>query len=66
MLPYEIAFLDDDNAMKESPLDIVFNVLLGIDIILNFFSAYLDNEENVVKNRRVIKSSLLTKFLFIS
>lgn len=53
MLPYEIAFIDDDNAMKESALDIIFNILLGIDIVLNFFSAYLDNEENVVKNRRV-------------
>ena len=53
MLPYEIAFIDDDQSMKGSPLDIVFNVLLGIDIILNFFAAYLDNEENVVKNRKV-------------
>lgn len=53
MLPYEIAFIDDDNAMQGSAIDIIFNVLLGIDIILNFFSAYLDNEENVVKNRRV-------------
>lgn len=54
MLPYEIAFVDSDDSMKETPMDIAFNVLLAIDIILNFFSAYLDNEENVVKNRRVI------------
>lgn len=53
MLPYQIAFIDDDINMEESFLDIVFNVCLGIDIILNFFSAYLDNEENVVKNRKV-------------
>ena len=53
MLPYEIAFNDDDTEMKASALDIIFNVLLGLDIFLNFFSAYLDNEENVVKNRRV-------------
>jgi len=53
MLPYQIAFLDDDESFKETPIDIVFNVLLAIDIVLNFFSAYLDNEENVVKNRRV-------------
>jgi len=55
MLPYEIAFSDDDIQIKESAIDVVFNVLLFIDIILNFFSAYLDNEENVVKNRRVNK-----------
>jgi hypothetical protein len=66
MLPYEIAFVDDDNVMDESALDIIFNVLLGVDIILNFFSAYLDNEENVVKNRRVNKlKSNLTKNSFL-
>ncbi len=54
MLPFEIAFKDDDLTPQDSSLDIIFNVLLGLDIILNFFSAYLDNEENVVKNRRVI------------
>jgi hypothetical protein len=55
MLPYEIAFLDDDMEMKESLLNIIFNVVLTIDIVLNFFSAYLDNEENVIKNRKVSK-----------
>lgn len=55
MLPYEIAFVDDETVVQDSLLDIIFNILLAIDIILNFFSAYLDNEENVVKNRKVIK-----------
>lgn len=53
MLPYQIAFIDDDSDSKYVIIDNISNVFLWIDLILNFFSAYLDNEENVVKNRRV-------------
>lgn len=53
MLPYQIAFIDDDSDTKYVIIDNISNVFLWIDLILNFFSAYLDNEENVVKNRRV-------------
>jgi hypothetical protein len=53
LLPYHIAF-DDDELIEDLDItELIFNILLAIDIILSFFSAYLDNEENVVKNRRV-------------
>jgi CRP-like cAMP-binding protein len=51
--PYKIAFIDT-NSSKEDFVDIIVDVLLGIDMILNFFSAYYDSEENLVKTRRKI------------
>lgn len=49
--PYEIAFLEE-NLLSE--VDIGCDIVLGVDIIINFFSAYVDNEDNIVKNRKVI------------
>jgi hypothetical protein len=53
MLPYSIAF-DDDVLFEEIDIpEIILNILLFFDIVFCFFSAYTDNEENVIKNRRV-------------
>jgi hypothetical protein len=53
--PYKIAFIDG-TALEE--VDMASDVLLFIDIILNFFSAYVDSEDNVVKNRKVYNINL--------
>lgn len=50
VLPYKIAFVDEEEGQA---IDISFDILLAIDIILNFFSAYIDSEDNVIKNRKV-------------
>ena len=47
--PYDIAFSDIN---KVSPFEIIIDILLGIDIVLTFFSAYIDDEENLVKNHK--------------
>jgi hypothetical protein len=49
--PYKIAFIDDSDSLEY--LDIVFDVLFFFDVIINFFAAYVDNEDNVIKNRQV-------------
>lgn len=49
--PYKIAFIDDSDSLEY--LDIVFDVLFLFDVIINFFAAYVDNEDNVIKNRQV-------------
>jgi hypothetical protein len=46
-----IAFSDEDSG---SVLDTFFDILLLIDMIFSFFSAYLDDEDNIVKNPRKI------------
>ena len=51
--PYKLAFIDS-NSNKEDVVDIIVDVLLGIDLVLNFFSAYYDSEENLVKSRKKI------------
>ena len=51
--PYKLAFIDS-NSNREDVVDIIVDVLLGIDLVLNFFSAYYDSEENLVKSRKKI------------
>jgi hypothetical protein len=46
-------------------MDAIFNVLLCTDMILCFFSAYTDNEDNVVKNRKKIISKYLGGWFII-
>lgn len=64
VLPYRIAFVDvDDDIMLY--LDITFDVLFTIDIFLSFFAAYVDNEDNVVKNRKKIVMNYLKTWFAI-
>lgn len=63
VLPYNIAF-EDTESNSEEIIDNVFNAILFVDIIINFFSAYVDNEDNIVKNRkRIVKTYLKTWFI---
>ena len=59
--PYEIAFSDTN---KSSWFEILIDILLAIDIVLTFFSAYTDEEENLVKNhKKIIKKYLKSWFI---
>ena len=59
--PYEIAFSDSS---KVSWFEILIDIFLGIDIVLTFFSAYTDDEENLVKNhKKIIKKYLKSWFI---
>ena len=60
--PYEIAFLEN---FGFSIIDIFVIIILAIDIILTFFSAYTDSEENLVKNHRKIVTRYLKGWFFI-
>ena len=63
VLPYQIAFVDDESE-SDAILDNLLNAILGLDILMNFFSAYIDSEDNVVKNRKkIIKTYLRTWFV---
>ena len=59
--PYEIAFSDSN---KSNWFEIFIDILLAIDIVLTFFSAYTDDEENLVKNhKKIIKKYLQSWFI---
>ena len=51
--PYEIAFQDRN---KVKWFDIFIGIVLSLDIDLNFFSFYTNDEKNLVKNHRKIIS----------
>jgi hypothetical protein len=64
VLPYKIAFIDEESDF-DVVSDSVFNILLAIDMIVCFFSAYIDNEDNIIKNRRKIISQYLSSWFLI-
>jgi hypothetical protein len=49
--PYKIAFIDYDDFAY---FDMAIDIFMFFDIAVSFLSAYLDNEDNIVKNRKVI------------
>ena len=59
--PYEIAFSESN---QSSWFEILIDIFLAIDIVLTFFSAYTDEEENLVKNhKKIIKKYLKSWFI---
>jgi hypothetical protein len=62
ILPYKIAFVDDDSG---GVLDTVFDICLLTDLVLSFFSAYIDDEENIIKNHRMIIINYLRGWFII-
>lgn len=50
-LPINIAFNNSSNDF--SILDLITNVLFGIDIILNFVTCYYDKNDDLITNRFV-------------
>ena len=52
VLPFRVSFIDEDSDFYKR-LDIFFDVVFGVDVVFNFFSAYIDNEDNIIKNRHV-------------
>ena len=59
VIPYKIAFIDEPQLEE---VDIASDVFLAIDILINFFSAYIDNEDNLIKDRKV---SDIIKYIYL-
>ena len=61
--PYEIAFFDTN---QSNWFEIFIDILLAIDIVLTFFSAYTDDKENLVKNhKKIIKKYLQSRLVTV-
>lgn len=64
-MPFRVSFIDNEDGTFNSYLDNVFDSLFGIDLLLNFFSAYIDSEENIVKSRTKIIVNYLKSWFII-
>jgi potassium channel len=62
--PYRVSFSDED-PIEWIIVDSIVDSVFAIDIILNFFSAYYDSEDNLVTNRKQIALKYLRSWLLV-
>jgi len=53
MVPLNLAFSSDYDDIYDQ-VDLFIDLLFFVDIILNFFTAYIDKSRELVTNRKVI------------
>ena len=58
VLPLRMAYLDDSARVWEI-LDWILNALFIVDIFVNLFSAYFDNDLNLIVDRKVCRLLLV-------
>lgn len=52
--PFTIAFYENDEPFGFTVMDNLLYLFYGVDMVLTFFSAYTDNEENVIRSKKVL------------
>jgi hypothetical protein len=62
--PYRVAFVEVDDPAWET-IDYLIDSLFFIDVLLNFFTVYKDNNENLVINHKKIALNYLTSWFFV-
>lgn len=62
--PYRIAFVDVDT-LEWTVIETLIDCIFGVDLLLNFFFAYYDNQDDVVDGRKKIAMSYLYGWFFI-
>jgi hypothetical protein len=64
MTPYRISFFDADDATW-TYIDYFIDISFGIDVVLNFFMAYYDSDDDIVDIRAKITCSYLKSWFMI-
>lgn len=67
ILPFRIAFEESDDE-EWGPYDIVeliMNIIFFLDIVLNFFTAYYDENENLELDKKKIAKNYITSWFII-
>ena len=62
IIPYIVAFTEENEFSK---FELIISISFAIDIILSFFTAYTDSEENLVKQKRKIIMTYLNGWFII-
>lgn len=67
VVPYTIAFVEVGDPFEEEDriIGIMIDVIFSIDIFLNFLTAYFDNEENLIVNKKKIAINYLTGWFLL-
>jgi hypothetical protein len=63
-VPYRIAFLGHENNSKIYVHEIIFEIVMLADIIVRFFTAYVDNYEVVDDHRLICKKYVRGMLIF--
>ena len=66
--PFSVCFIDEYDAdvyRKFLTIEIVFDVIFGVDIIINFISAYYDKNNYLINSFNKIIINYLTGWFFI-
>jgi hypothetical protein len=64
LVPYKIAYVEDTSYPEWDILDNVIDSIFLLDMVLTFFSAYYDNQNNLVTSwKQILKNYLKTWFL---
>ena len=64
-MPFNIAFVPINEAPVWFVIDTIIDFLFITDIIINFFSAYQDDEGNLITENRKIARKYLKSWFFI-
>ena len=52
-MPYKFSFINDSDFPTWDYFELVIDIIFFFDIILNFFTAYFDLDENLVTSKKV-------------
>jgi len=63
--PIRVCFVDDKDANKWWEFDLFFDIYFGLDIILNFISAYYDHNSQLIYNFKDIIYNYFTGWFII-
>jgi Ion transport protein len=65
LTPYELAFENDDENFIYLGVDTSINICFAFDIVINFMTAYYDNDYNMIDDHRVIARDYIYTWFFI-
>lgn len=64
LTPVYVSFVDDDNELFYY-LNLAFDIGFGVDMMINFLSAYYDEEQKLVRDYRLIALNYLKMWFWI-
>lgn len=64
-MPFNIAFISLDEASVWFVIDTIIDFAFMFDILVNFLSAYYDDEGNLVKENKTIAKKYLKTWFFV-
>jgi len=64
LTPYDVSFIDGEDSTF-TVLNMIFDVLFGLDIILNFISAYYDPANGLITDLKLIALTYIKGWFWI-